>query len=297
MAIFQSPIRFSGPVAALVLLLAVGPLSAQTAGDLNGDGKVDRADLGLLEQYLDGSGLLDGDQSARADLNGDGVVNSKDANRLRQQLGIATVDEPTLNGRASSDRANSRRGGYRASASSSAFQLGVADVVPEWVRGSWRFQSQIYDARGGFGGGNNYQSEQLSLPGDLSKLYSTYKVQTGERLDRLCWQVNDYSDARFSFTEQLRDQGGAVYASTADILNRGPGQAEIRIRVEVLDAGSGQGGGGLLGGLFGFLFNGGRPMGSLSAGDYYVRGGPMERVAGSERTRLPDVDLASLRCR
>lgn len=289
-------------LAAVLLLLSVGPLAAQQAGDIDGNGKTEGADLTLLEQYLDGSGLLVEEQSRRADITGDGQVDGKDANALRQRLGIAAVEEPSLSGRASAERAGGeqRRAPYRASASGSAFSLGLEEVVPEWVRGSWRFVSQIYEARGGFSSGSgNAQSEQISLPGDLSNLYSTYKVATGERLDRLCWQVNDYSDVRFSFTEQLRDQQGAVFASTANITNRGPGRADINIRVEVLDAGnSPAGGGGMLGGIFGFLFGGGRPIGGgVRTGDYYVRGGPMDRLGGSERARLPQVDLEALRCR
>jgi hypothetical protein len=288
-------------VSALILLTA--PAFAQTkgAGDLNEDGRVDQSDLTLLEQYLDGTGLLQEEQTQRADLNGDSQIDVRDVNVLRKRLGLATVPEPF---NAQVGQKNSRK--------STSFQLGLEQVVPEWVRGNWQFSSTIYSVEGSSFGGGGTTDEAVTLPGDLSKLYSVFIVSTGEKLDRVCWQVNNYSEKRFSVTEQSRDRSGAIYASTYEVINRSSGVADIRIRTEILNAGSGYypieprnaGGGGLLGGLLGLFgirgsFNTSPSMRGprLIQGDAYVRGGQMFREPGTEQKRLGEVDLAALRCR
>lgn len=47
-------------------------------GDLNKDGKVDKEDLTILKEYLEGERELDEEQLKEADLNEDGVVNDED---------------------------------------------------------------------------------------------------------------------------------------------------------------------------------------------------------------------------
>ncbi|MBC7882395.1 MAG: hypothetical protein H7Y37_13820 [Anaerolineae bacterium] len=288
-----------------VLIFLAAPAFGQTkgAGDLNNDGRVDQADLTLLEQYLDGTGLLQEEQTQHADLNGDSRIDVRDANVLRKRFGLTKLPEPF-----------NVQVGQKNSRKASAFQLGLEEVVPEWVRGNWEFSSSVYSVEGssfGQAGGSN-GDEAISLPGDLSKLYYAVKVQTGERLERLCWQVNNYSERRFNFTEQNRDSAGAVFASTFEITNRGPGVADIQIRTEIINTGNGyypttprsSGGGGLLGGLLGLFGIRGGYGSSLSTseprliqGDAYMRGGRMFRSPGSEKNRLTDVDLAALRCR
>ncbi|MBC8120791.1 MAG: hypothetical protein H7Y22_03010 [Gemmatimonadaceae bacterium] len=280
-----------GVLSALVPLgVWAQPAGVPGLGDINDDGRVDQADLVVLDAYLDGSGLLTDDQTRRADFNADSRVDSKDGNALRQRLGVASVPERPLDARASTDSGSKP---LRASAEGATFQLGLESVVPEWVRGTWRFNSTVVEDRGFNSPGGN-QREEISLPGDLSGLYNSYKVSTGERLERLCWQVNSYNEERFSFTERLRDGNATVFASTADITNEGPNQAQIRIRTEILDPGR-AGGGSLLGSIFGAIFGGGG--GGIRTGDYNIRTGAMQRSLGSEKVRLQDVNLDALRCR
>ena len=123
---------------------------------------------------------------------------------------------------------------------------------------------------------------------------------TGERLQRLCWQVDNYSDQQFSFTERNQDRRGNIFNSSVEVYSQGFGRAEVRIRTTILAVGSIQGGGGsggLLNNILGVMFGGGGGSSSPQRGAYYVRGGRMNRDPGSERVRLPEVDLARLRCR
>ena len=56
-------------------------------GDVNGDGKVNNRDLGLLQQYLNDIDVSNKNfDMAAADVNGDGKVNNRDAARLMQYL-------------------------------------------------------------------------------------------------------------------------------------------------------------------------------------------------------------------
>ncbi|MBR2319607.1 MAG: dockerin type I repeat-containing protein [Clostridia bacterium] len=55
-----------------------------TPGDVNGDGKINNKDLGLLQQYLNGWMVTVSEKGA--DANGDGKVNNKDLGLLQQYL-------------------------------------------------------------------------------------------------------------------------------------------------------------------------------------------------------------------
>jgi Dockerin type I domain len=268
---------------------------AQDAGDLNGDRKVDAQDVTILEQYLKGSRLLVDQELSQADINQDRTVDSQDLEALQKRLGIATSNT------SAPIRTNQRRNRDESSTGAkegkaNTFQLGIAESVPEWVRGEWRFLSTVVEERG-FSDGNREHNEQITLPGDLSGQYQAYSDETGERLERLCWQVVESDDKHFIFTEQSRfPSNRAVIRSTASVTRLEPDQAQIRVRVDVLDPGQAGRSQDLLGGLFGAIFgqpsNGNRNQ----SGDYYVREGSMNRSPGTEQRRLPDVDLSRLRC-
>jgi len=268
-----------------ILLTQLLPAVAQTSrGDLNSDGQVDAADAQLLDQYLKGSTLFSEEQTQQADINGDGTVNSQDRTALARQLNpdAVTADSPT--------------NGVR------NFNLGVAKVVPEWVRGGWDFNSQIIEGHGGFASDGYQRGEFISLPGDLSGQYIVV-TNNGERLRRLCWQVDSYDDEHFQFTERLRDSRGGIYQMTNTINNQSTGQAKITIKVQILVAPTGRtlslgGGGDFLNNLLGSIFgSGGGQQSSFQKGAYYIRTGTMYRRPDTENTRLPNVDLDQLRCR
>jgi Dockerin type I domain len=275
--------------------LSPGIAWAQAAGDLDGNGKVDAQDVAVLEQYLKGSRLLVDQELSQADINQDRKVDSQDLQALQKRLGIATADTSapiqTNQRRNRDESATVPREGKR-----NTFQLGIAESVPEWVRGEWRFLSTVVEERG-FNGTGLKHNEQITLPGDLSGQYQAYSDETGERLERLCWQVVESDDKHFVFTEQSRfPSNRAVVRSTSNVTRLEPDQAQIRVRVEVLDSGQAGRSQDLLGGLFGAIF--GQPSNSNrnQAGDYYVREGSMNRAPGTEQRRLPDVDLSRLRC-
>ena len=49
------------------------------AGDVNGDGKVDREDAEMIMRHLSGDAVLDSEQAKRADVDGDGHITYLDA--------------------------------------------------------------------------------------------------------------------------------------------------------------------------------------------------------------------------
>ncbi|MGA7953439.1 MAG: dockerin type I repeat-containing protein [Gloeobacterales cyanobacterium] len=292
------------PSRVLVLLLlggfcffSSGIALAQATGDLNDDGKVDAEDVTILEQYLKGSRLLVDQELSQADINQDGKVDSQDLEALQKRLGIASNSPvPITNQRRNQDEsfndASSNKGSKEGK--TNTFQLGIAESVPEWVRGEWHFLSTVVEDRG-FNDVGLKHNEQITLPGDLSGQYQAYSDDTGERLERLCWQVVESDDRHFIFTEQSRfPSNGAVIRSTSNVTRLEPDQAQIRVRVDVLDPGRAGRSQGFLGELFGAIF--GQSRNRSQAGDYYVREGSMSRVPGTEQKRLPDVDLSRLRC-
>jgi len=294
----------------LVLLLTPAAL-AQDAGDINGDGQVDPSDVSVLQDYLQGKGLFSDVQTVAADLNSDGRVDKRDLKALQVRLGLIA---PPVD---SSFDANARDQTQKVP----SFELGIAGVVPEWVRGNWRFRSRILDSQGyGSVGIGATQDEAITLPGDLSGNYAVYKVVNGvpvEKYDRVCWQVLESNANYFKFIEQSRDRNATVIATTSEITNLGPGRARISLRSEVINPGfppsssfpsrnpgygRNQGLGG--GDLFSFLFGGGGNRSNFGGneerpriGDFSVRGGTMNREPGSERQRFSNVNLERLRCR
>ena len=55
-------------------------------GDVNSDGKVDRADVTALLQYLLTTGTLTAEQAAQADMNGDNCLSAVDLSMLKRLL-------------------------------------------------------------------------------------------------------------------------------------------------------------------------------------------------------------------
>ncbi len=274
-------------------IILVLPMAAwaQTAGDINGDGRADQADVTLLSNFLNGSELFSDAQAKRADLNRDRKVDAADAKALDRILNgeSPVADEPADNNRT-----------FNASAKKQSFELGLAKVVPEWVRGRWKFTSRIIESS--YGGIGQTLDEQITLPGDLSGEYSVYNTSTGEKFNRLCWQVLDYNEDTFSFMERDRNNAGRVVELKLDIINRGVGQSEVRITDRILDVGQtstvfSNRNGGLLQGIFGMIFGG--SMGGDSGvrrGDTSIRTAIMNREPGSETLRIPNTDLSKLRC-
>ncbi len=276
------------------MLLCPGVALAQAAGDINGDGKVNTEDVTVLEQYLKGSRLLVDQELSQADVNRDRKVDNQDLDALQKRLGmVASNSSASIQTNQRENRDESPKAPKEAK--TNTFQLGIAESVPEWVRGEWRFLSTVVEERGFNNDVGLKHNEQITLPGDLSGQYQAYSDDTGERLERVCWQVKESDDRHFVFTEQSRfPSNGALIRSTADVTRLEPNQAQIRVRVDVLDPGRGGGSQGLLGGLFGAIF--GQPGNRNQPGDYYVREGSMTRAPGTEQRRLPDVDLSRLRC-
>lgn len=82
-----------------VLLFLASPTWA-ALGDVNGDGRVDAADVQMLDTYLDGSTLLTDEQIAASDVDGDGNVTRRDREALARRVGGITVRGSTERGSA-----------------------------------------------------------------------------------------------------------------------------------------------------------------------------------------------------
>ena len=48
-------------------------------GDVNGDGKINKTDYDMIQQYYVGTGTLTEEQKKRADVDGDGEITTNDA--------------------------------------------------------------------------------------------------------------------------------------------------------------------------------------------------------------------------
>ena len=55
-----------------------------TIGDVNGDGKINNRDLGLLQQKINGWDVTVDEKAA--DFNGDGKINNRDLGLLQQKI-------------------------------------------------------------------------------------------------------------------------------------------------------------------------------------------------------------------
>lgn len=92
-------------VVALLLCAGAYAVSAQateraqsgtlTAGDLNGDGRADAADVRLLRQHLVHTRTLTGSALKAADVNGDGAVDVRDAMALSRTVQTGTTTGTT----------------------------------------------------------------------------------------------------------------------------------------------------------------------------------------------------------
>ena len=73
--------------------------AGRSVGDVNGDGRVDSEDLGLIERHVMDKIVLEGEQLTAADVNDDGKVNSADVNFLyRVIMGYAELTPKVLSG-------------------------------------------------------------------------------------------------------------------------------------------------------------------------------------------------------
>lgn len=73
--------------------------AGRSVGDVNGDGRVDSEDLGLIERHVMTKIVLEGEQLTAADVNDDGKVNSADTNFLyRVIMGYAELTPKVLSG-------------------------------------------------------------------------------------------------------------------------------------------------------------------------------------------------------
>ena len=75
------------------LLLSVLPVLAES-GDVNADGRIDKDDVRLIDDYLNGSLLLQDSQIAAADADRDGKITTTDRDLLQRRLGGLAVGAP-----------------------------------------------------------------------------------------------------------------------------------------------------------------------------------------------------------
>ncbi len=75
------------------LLLSALPVLAES-GDVNEDGRIDKDDVRLIDNYLNGSLLLQDSQIAAADADRDGKITSTDRDLLQRRLGGLAVGTP-----------------------------------------------------------------------------------------------------------------------------------------------------------------------------------------------------------
>ncbi len=92
----------------ILAALVLAPSVAATPGDLTGDGHTDQQDLQVLEQYLQGDGLLSDEQIQAADIDGDGQITPADATTLKRRLGLSI--NPLAKSRAAVDLDSSNSG-------------------------------------------------------------------------------------------------------------------------------------------------------------------------------------------
>lgn len=78
-------------------LLAV-PVLAGGGGDVNGDGRTDKVDIGLVNDYLSGTLLLQDSQIAAADADGDGKITGTDREMLERRVGGIALKNPPKSG-------------------------------------------------------------------------------------------------------------------------------------------------------------------------------------------------------
>ncbi|MBC8123939.1 MAG: carboxypeptidase-like regulatory domain-containing protein [Gemmatimonadaceae bacterium] len=78
-------------------VLAV-PVLAGGGGDVNGDGRTDKADIGLVNEYLSGTLLLQDNQIAAADADGDGKITGTDRELLERRVGGIALKNPPKSG-------------------------------------------------------------------------------------------------------------------------------------------------------------------------------------------------------
>ena len=168
----------------LVAALLVGALSAnmvsyvqaagQIAGDLNGDGKVNNRDLGLLQQLLNG---WDVTIEGSADVNGDGAVNNKDLGLLQQALN-SREQEVRLSGTTASSYVE-----LGAPAAALYSSNGIARIAWDMAI----YDGQLYVGCGDFGansGTNDGATSVISCPLDNVGNWSTTATVKDEQVGR-----------------------------------------------------------------------------------------------------------------
>jgi hypothetical protein len=114
----------------LAALLLAQPLWA-APGDLNEDGKTDRADGQVLADYLQGQGLLSETQLRAADVDGDGKVTQRDLDILNHRLGITLSPNSTTKAQQATIGLNSSNSGQVIDQKTGKPMAGVSIEVPD----------------------------------------------------------------------------------------------------------------------------------------------------------------------